>query len=155
MLPVLRWRLPTHDIENEQWHDVVNEESVPRAALCPLRKPYKSAHRNNMVKHPVEYRWASYRANAQGEIDPLVQPHASYDALGTDQNSRQSAYRELFRCELEPGMVDEIRRVTNGNLALGDQRFAAQIEAALGRRAAAGTPGRPRKVTAPAERKLF
>ncbi|PWF47846.1 transposase [Massilia glaciei] len=111
--------------------------------------------RANMVEHPAEYRWSSYRANAQGELDPLLHPHASYDALGADQNSRQAAYRELFRFELAPDLVDDIRRATNGNLALGDQRFAAQIEAALGRRAAAGTPGRPRKPPAPVSGYLF
>jgi putative transposase len=31
---------------------------------------------------------------------------------------RQQAYRELFRDELEAGVVDEIRRATNGNFVL-------------------------------------
>src|SRR3990170_3639579 len=75
--------------------------------------------RANMVAHPAEYRWSSYRTNAQGEADALVQPHPLYDALG-DAAMRQAAYRELFRHELEPGMVDEIRRATNGNFALGN-----------------------------------
>jgi len=66
--------------------------------------------RARMVEYPAEYRWSSYRANAQG------------------------AYRELFRYELEPELVDEIRRATNGNFALGSDLFAEQIAAALGRR---------------------
>ena len=37
-----------------------------------------------MVAHPAEYRWSSYRANAQGEADRLLQPHEVYRALGTD-----------------------------------------------------------------------
>lgn len=111
--------------------------------------------RAGIVEHPAEYRWSSYRANAQGEIDPLLHPHAIYRALGADQISRQAAYRELFRYELEPGLVDEIRRATNGNFALGDQRFAAQIEAALGRRAAAGKPGRPHKRPTPVSDNLL
>jgi putative transposase len=32
--------------------------------------------------------------------------------------SCQTAYRELFRDELEPGLVNEIRHATNGNVAL-------------------------------------
>lgn len=71
--------------------------------------------RAGMVEHPAEYRWSSYRANAQGEADALLKPHPLYDALGLDSADRQSAYRELFRYELEPGLVDEIRRATNGN----------------------------------------
>ena len=42
-------------------------------------------------------------------------------------------------------MVDEIRRATNGNFALGNERFAEQVAAALGRRVVPGRSGRPRK----------
>ena len=62
-----------------------------------------------------------------------------------DDVSRQAAYRELFRHEQEPGLVDEIRRATNGNYAVGSPLFAEQIGAALGRRVRPGSPGRPRK----------
>jgi putative transposase len=66
--------------------------------------------------------------------------------LGTDATNRQAAYRELFRYELEPGLVDEIRRATNGNYALGNEGFAAQVTAALGRRAVPGKSGRPYQI---------
>lgn len=102
--------------------------------------------RANMVAHPGEYHWSSYQANAQGVFDALLTQHPLYDALGMDTASRQAVYRELFRCELEPGLVDEIRRATNGNYALGSKGFAAQVTAALGRRAAPGKSGRPRKM---------
>lgn len=105
--------------------------------------------RANMVAHPAEYRWSSYRANAQGEADVLVQPHSLYDALGNAADARQAAYRELFRYELEPGLVDEIRRATNGNFALGNARFAAEVASMIGRRAVPGVSGRPRKLAAP------
>ncbi len=105
--------------------------------------------RADMVAHPAEYRWSSYRANAQGEADALLKPHPLYEALGCDVASRQAAYRELFRYELEPGLVDEIRRATNGNYALGNEDFAAQVTAALGRRAAPGKSGRPRRMQKP------
>jgi putative transposase len=80
---------------------------------------------------------------------------ALYGALGTDAADRQAAYRELFRYELEPGLVDEIRRATNGNYALGNERFAAQVTAALGRRAVPGKSGRPRRVQALESGELF
>ena len=105
--------------------------------------------RANMAAHPAEYRWSSYRANAQGEANALVQPHPLYAALGSDAATRQGAYRELFRYELEPGMVDEIRRATNGNFALGSERFAAAVAEMIGRRATPGQSGRPRKSAAP------
>src|SRR3989338_10619157 len=101
--------------------------------------------RADMVAHPAEYRLSSYRANAQGEADALLTPHSLYAALGEDESSRQVAYRELFRQQLDPGLVDDIRRATNGNYALGNARFAEQIAEALGRRVIPGTAGRPRK----------
>lgn len=101
--------------------------------------------RANMVTHPAEYRWSSYRANAQGEADALVRPHRLYESLGSNAITRQAAYRELFRYELEAGMVDEIRKATNGNFALGSERFAAEVEVMVGRRAVHGQSGRPRK----------
>lgn len=55
------------------------------------------------VEHPAEYRWSSYRSNAQGEPDSLLKPHSLYLALGKDAASRAAAYRELFRYELDPG----------------------------------------------------
>jgi putative transposase len=110
--------------------------------------------RANMVVHPADYKWSSYRANAQGEPDVLVQPHSLYAALGGDNVSRQAAYRELFRYELEPGLVDEIRRATNGNFALGSERFAAEVASMLGRRVVPGMSGRPRKLDVPESRIL-
>jgi putative transposase len=101
--------------------------------------------RADMVSHPADYRWSSYRANAQGEADPVVTPHPLYTALGADASARLAAYRELFRYDLEPSLGDEIRWATNGNFALGNERFAARVLSALGRRAASGKSGRPRQ----------
>jgi putative transposase len=100
------------------------------------------------VNHPAEYRWSSYAFNAQGlESEGLdnemITPHPLYLALGKDDTSRQAAYRELFRYQLDVGMVDEIRKATNGNYALGNAFFVQQIEDALGRRVMAGKAGRP------------
>ena len=98
-----------------------------------------------MVAHPAEYRWSSYRGNAQGEANALLTPHPLYRSLGSDGDERQANYRELFRFELDLGLVDEIRLATNGNFALGNPLFIAQIEQALGRRVTRGKPGRPFK----------
>ncbi|MEQ1601371.1 MAG: transposase [Methylophilaceae bacterium] len=102
--------------------------------------------RANIVSHPADYRWSSYGANAQGEASAVIQPHALYAALGGDAVSRQAAYRELFRYALDIGLIDEIRRATNSNYALGNAAFALQVSEALGRRVTPGKSGRPRKV---------
>jgi putative transposase len=111
--------------------------------------------RAGMVAHPAEYRWSSYRANAQNEVDALVKPHPLYEALGLDAAARQAAYRELFGHELEPTLVDKIRRATNGNFVLGNERFSVQVSSALGKRVVPGKSGRPRKVFEPESGNLF
>jgi putative transposase len=108
-----------------------------------------------MVEHPGDYRWSSYRANGQGEGNALLRPHTLYENLGPDAPGRQAAYRALFRSDVEPGLVDEIRRATNGNFLLGNERFARDISAMLGRRVLPGKSGRPRKVAAPESGNLF
>lgn len=100
--------------------------------------------RANMVEHPADYRWSSYRANAQGEPSDLISQHEVYTRLGITDADRFSAYRELFRAQLDPKLVDEIRQATNGNYVLGNTQFTQQIEKALGRRVVRGKAGRPR-----------
>ncbi|MCD6680161.1 MAG: transposase [Burkholderiaceae bacterium] len=100
--------------------------------------------RAGMVAHPAQYRWSSYRANAQGEADPLVHPHEVYLALGVDSASRQAAWQEMFQEEMGSELVDMIRRATNGNFALGSSQFTDQVASVLGLRATPGKPGRPR-----------
>lgn len=53
------------------------------------------------------------------------------------------AYRQLFHAELDPDVVLAIREATNGNIALGNNRFQVEVETVLGRRAGRGKPGRP------------
>ena len=86
--------------------------------------------RATMVDTPDQYCWSSYRANALSEDNPLITPHALYQALGTDPVTRQQAYRELFRHQRE--------------FAPGPDRFSDQNADTLGRRVVPGKPGRPR-----------
>jgi len=78
--------------------------------------------------------------------DRLITPHPVYTSLAVEALDRCTAYRELFRHQLATGLVDEIRKATNGNFALGDHRFAAASAAAIGRRVTPGKSGRPRNV---------
>ena len=98
-----------------------------------------------MVAHPADYRWSSYRSNAQGEAHQFLRQQGLYLALGGDTAERAEEYRELFRYELDPGLVAQIRGATNGNFALGNERFLDEISAALGRRVVPGKSGRPRQ----------
>ena len=101
--------------------------------------------RAGMVDQPSEYRWSSYRANAQGEEIGFLSQHPVYMRLGNSVKERESAYRELFQEELNADLINEIRQSTNGNFALGSTSFKEEISKALGRRVTLGKPGRPRK----------
>ena len=101
--------------------------------------------RAGMVTGPGDYRWSSYGANGLGRSDPLVSPHEHYLRLGRTEEERLSAYRGLFASHLDPKHIDAIRQATNGNYALGDQWFQAQIASTLKRRVVPGKNGRPAK----------
>lgn len=49
-----------------------------------------------LARQPQAYRWSSFRANALGEEDTLITPHAHYCALGRSPDIRQAAYRAMF-----------------------------------------------------------
>ena len=111
--------------------------------------------RANMVTHPAEYAWSSYAANAQGSPTAIITPHPRYNDLGIDPSARQASYRALFRDQLDPQLVNEIRAATNGNYALGSPAFESQVARALARRVSRGKPGRPRKCPDVSTQDLF
>ena len=90
--------------------------------------------RANMVRHPGEYRWSSYHANALGKKDYLVRPHDRYLALHYHTEARQAAYRDLFRAHIDEKMLKDIRQATQKGWALGSDRFKEDIELLLQRR---------------------
>lgn len=53
--------------------------------------------RARMVADPADYRWSSHRGNTHTTPEPLVTPHAAWQALGPDLPSRQGAWRDLRR----------------------------------------------------------
>lgn len=51
--------------------------------------------RANMVAHPSDYKWSSFRAHGLGEPQPWLTPHPVYVALGSTPEDRQAAYLAL------------------------------------------------------------
>jgi putative transposase len=90
--------------------------------------------RANMVLHPAEYAWSSYSANGLGRKAKLYTPHESYIRLGKTITQRTRAYRQLFRYQLDEGLLNEIRMASNKGMALGNDRFKKQVEKLTGRR---------------------
>jgi hypothetical protein len=102
--------------------------------------------RATMVEHTGEYKWSSYKANAQGEADALISPHPLYLELGSTDLVRQEAYRELFRHHVDNNTLHEIRKSLNHELVLGRSYFKDKIEELTNRQTRLGAPGRPYKV---------
>lgn len=104
--------------------------------------------RAGIVAHPGDYRWSSYRYNAQGESGlntDWLAPHEEYLRLGRNAADRQRAYRQLFQSVISSNNLAEIRACTHRGWALGGERFRERIEALSQRRAASKGVGRPKK----------
>lgn len=99
--------------------------------------------RANMVAHPADYQWSSYRYNAYGENNDLVTEHDVYLSMDPEKESRQIAYRNLFESALPKKLLHEIRNAANFSMPLGENRFKQQIEQTLNRSLGYAKRGRP------------
>ncbi len=97
-----------------------------------------------MVDEPSEYSWSSYGCNALGVETELQTPHELYIALGKTKDKRLENYRQLFKAHVGVELLKEIRASVNKGLALGNERFANQIEALTEKRVTTRKPGRPK-----------
>ena len=101
--------------------------------------------RAGIAKHPADYRWSSYTANALGVDNAIITPHHEYLALGSSQPDRQISYRGLFDAKITEDELDRFRAVLQSGTPLGNDRFKAEVEAALGMKTGYDRPGRPKK----------
>jgi putative transposase len=101
--------------------------------------------RAQMVSHPSDYPWSSYRTNADGHPSELIKPHLVYSALGSHPAAREQAYRQLFEIPLADETVQQVRRAACGNFVLGDAGFAAVMAQSLGREVIPRASGRRTK----------
>jgi len=113
-----------------------------------LLRCYRYVERNpvraGMVTQPRDYTWSSHKANAYGDRDDLVKPHAVYTALAAGEGERRQFYRNLFAIAESPEELQEIRAAINGSFALGSPAFLLELERRLGRRVERMTEGRMR-----------
>lgn len=103
--------------------------------------------RAGVVAHPQNWRWSSYRQNAEGEPDPLSTQHPLFATLGNSLAEQRSAYRTLFDEMAAPEDLRAIRDATNKGWALGDEAFKRKIEAIAQRRTSPLRVGKKRKPT--------
>lgn len=99
--------------------------------------------RAGLVGCPEQYRWSSYGANALGEDNCIVSPHAEYMNLGQTLFARRRAYRSLFDAGVTSDELGRIRNCTQSGTPIGSDRFKQQIEKTVKRKVGAETRGRP------------
>jgi len=102
--------------------------------------------RARMIESPAEYAWSSYQCNALGKVSIICSPHAQYLALGKTLQLRCQAYKKIFLGHLSPSLINEVRKVTNKGMALGDDRFKQEIEKLIKRKTQCSKAGRPKKI---------
>ena len=88
--------------------------------------------RAKMVVHPGDYRWSSYRWNAQDYEDKLIRCHPIYKTLGETPDERQFVYRELFQRHLDNDVIHQIRDALNHERVLGRSRSHASAWECIG-----------------------
>jgi len=88
--------------------------------------------RAEMVSHPGDYPWSSYRTNGQENAEGLIVQHELCQSLGRTNKERQTAYRQLFRAQIAKADVEAIRNATNKGWAWSDSRFGAKVAALTG-----------------------
>jgi len=49
-------------------------------------------------------------------------------SLGKNSSSRQKTYRDLFACQIDGELLDEIRANTHKGMAVGNDRFKTELE---------------------------
>ena len=74
--------------------------------------------RAGMVAHPGDYRWSSYRANAQGQANALLVPHSAFELIATDVEARRRRYAEFIEQGIPAADLTAIRRALQSQLRL-------------------------------------
>ncbi len=89
--------------------------------------------RAGMTARPFDHDWSSYRANAHGQENVLITPHAIYTGLGGAEIERQANYRALFLDAIPNTFLEQLRNATNSNAAFGSTQFVEALSVQFGR----------------------
>ena len=89
--------------------------------------------RAGMTRHPRDYAWSSYLANAELEPDPLVTPHPLYAELAGDAIGCAASYRAMVAPRAGHADIDtQLREATMGGRILGSPAFRRRVVDDLG-----------------------
>ena len=93
-----RYLAEAYGHEGALWEEPFDGSPVHarRYLLACMRYIEENPVRAGLAAHAGAYRWSSFRANALGEDDELVTPHAHYCSLARSPDARRAAYAALF-----------------------------------------------------------
>lgn len=80
-----------------------------------------------------------------------MQPHSQYIALGRELETRQEAYRDLFRFKLDEAAISNLRLALQQGQAVGSEKFKNAMSVASGVRRTKTKRGRQVKALTEAE----
>jgi len=101
--------------------------------------------RARLTDDPASWPWSSCAVNLGRIPDSLVEPHATWLALGASPETRALAWRKHLDEAIPPGEVAEIRLHLQQQRALGHDPFREMVEAKTRRFAGVRPAHRPRK----------
>jgi putative transposase len=96
-----------------------------RHFLYCLRYIEANPVRAGMVTSQGEYRWSSYRCNANGSDDPLITPHPLYIELGRNAEERAANWRAICDEVLTERQLTRIRWTVQHSKPLGPDPTSA------------------------------
>ena len=99
--------------------------------------------RHGLVVQPADYPWSSH-AHARGlRNDRLITPHALFWALGNTPFAREAAYAALVQAGISAATTAELTASALAGWALGDEKFALDLQRQTQRRVTKSRAGRP------------
>lgn len=134
-----------HQRTGTLWEGRFKSSLVDADAYCLACYRYIELNpvRAGLVQHPAEYRWSSYRTNAESEPSRLLIAHPVWHMLGATDEARRHAYRCLFADIVEQQQIEALRFGVRKGLPTGHDRFKHQIEKFLSIQLGNGRIGRP------------
>lgn len=104
------------------------------------------ALRTGAVQQLAEDRWSSVGHHLGLRVDPLIQDHPLFWALGNTPFDREAAWRKRLEQGLSHRQVADLSNATHKGWALGGDDFLQKVQVALGRHVQPKPRGRPRRL---------
>ncbi|MBC7700685.1 transposase [Aquabacterium sp.] len=105
------------------------------------------ALRTGAVQQLAEDHWSSVGHHLGLRVDPLIQDHPLYWALGNTPFDREAAWRKRLEQGLSHRQVSDLANATHKGWALGGDDFLQKVQVALGRPVQPKPRGRPRRLS--------